>query len=177
MLLKRNDKVVIDKNKPQLLSRFLLFIIIFAAYTSKKFFNHLFFNKCIFVQFIHLHGQTVPITNTAEKQHDILVVLIGDDAVAQSISLILSREGKKRKTLPSFFLSLQYTHKMFFLIFPSFQVSLVYRRKKTHNMDRWEKSTQTHCFFLLRTIILWCGGTVGLALTATAPNVTIPAIA
>ena len=64
------------------------------------------------------------------------IVLIGDDAVAQSISLILSREGKKRKTLPSFFLSLQYTHKMFFLIFPSFQVSLVYRRKKTHNMDR-----------------------------------------
>ena len=91
--MKRNDKVVIDKNKPQLLSRFLLFIIIFAAYTSKFLFNHLFFNKCIFVQFIHLHGQTVPITNTAEKQHDI--ILIGDDAVAQSISLILSREGKK----------------------------------------------------------------------------------
>ena len=75
MLLKRNDKVVIDKNKPELLSRFLLFIIIFAAYTSKFLFNHLFFNKCIFVQFIHLHGQTVPITNTAEKQHDILEVL------------------------------------------------------------------------------------------------------
>ena len=57
------------------------------------FFYHVFFNKCIFVQFIHLHGQTVPITNTAEKQHDI--VLIGDDAVAQSISHIFSREGKK----------------------------------------------------------------------------------
>ena len=33
--------------------------------------------------------------------------------------------------------------------------------KNTHNMDRWEKSTHTHCFFLLRTIILWCGGRTG----------------
>ena len=36
------------------------------------FFYHLFFNKCMFVQYIHLHGQTVQITNTAKKQHGIV---------------------------------------------------------------------------------------------------------
>ena len=68
--------------------------------------------------------------------------------------------GEKRKTLPSFFLSLHAQNVLphFFLL--SRLASFIVGKKK-HNMDRWEKSTHTHCFFLLRTIILWCGGRTG----------------
>ena len=95
------------------------------------FFFTIYFSINAFLYNIYtFNEQTIPITNTAKKQHDI--VLIRRRCCFTVYFTYFKPREKRKKCFSPFFLSLHYTHKMFFFFFfSSFQDSLVYRRKKT----------------------------------------------